>query len=66
MCGDQCMEIFEVSKGLVLCLKEVNLFIARIIIYNYEVVKMTLDQAGIHRASQVHVDEVKRVSSAVS
>ena len=66
MCGDQRMKIFEASKGLVLCQKEVDPFVAHVIIYIYEVVKMTLDQVGIHRASQVHVDEVKRLSSVVS
>ena len=66
MCGDQHMEIFEVNEGLVLCLKEVDPFVAHVIIYIYEVVKMTLDQVGIHRTSQVHVDEVEMVSSAVS
>ena len=66
MCSDQHMEIFEASKGLVLCLKEVNSFVAHVIIYNYEVVEMTLDRAGIHRVGQVHLDEVKWSSSAVS
>ena len=66
ICGDQCMEIFEASKGLVLCLKEVDPSVAHVIIYNYEVAKMTLDQVSIHRARQVHVNEVKRPSSAVS
>ena len=66
MCGDQYMGIFEVSKGLVLCLKEVDPFVVCVIIYKYEVVKMTLNQVCIHKASQVHVDEVKKASFAVS